>query len=106
MKIVIKSDVFNISNRIKKLNKNYQIRYDTTRQTYELWDSKYELFLLTLPVKCLDIFTIEYIVSRITKSNDEILKEVEDYNLSRHRTIQNKIKENALKKAENILRRS
>ena len=37
MKTLIKHDLYNITNRIKKVDKNYQIYFDKTKKVYEVF---------------------------------------------------------------------
>lgn len=104
MKIVVKNDVFNICERIKNFKREYKIYFNTKSQLFELFETNN--FVMTLPFKFLDVRVLEYVSCQLKKSNAQKLKEVEDYNFYKQRQIANKIKENAIVKAEKILRRS
>lgn len=104
MKIKIKNDFFNIYKRIKLIDKNFEIVYDTEIKKYYILKNKN--IVITLNYECLTEQCLEYVKKHLRKSNKEILKEIEENNLK----IENKIKENikvsAVEKAEKVLRRT
>ena len=58
----IKNDVFNIANRIKEINKNYIVYFNTEISKYELYHEKHG-HCLTFPYDELDSRSIEYTLS-------------------------------------------
>lgn len=103
MTIKIKNDIFNISNRIKKINKNYNLFFNKSTDCYEIWDNK-NFLICTLPFKNLDCRNLDYLRMQLSKNNKEILDDIENFNSIKQKEINEEIKEKALSRAENILR--
>lgn len=92
MKVIITHDVFDISKRIKNLDVNYYIVYDTRLCRYEIHNSKYSNTLcLVLPFDCLDCRAIEYV--RKSENVEECLNEIEINNQRINQHKQNAIKD-------------
>lgn len=82
MKIQIKNDVYNISKRLKNIDRFYYVVYDTSKQKFEIHNSSQigSSYCLTLPYEKLDERTLKYVL--LTKSNniDKILESIENNN--------------------------
>jgi len=98
MRIEIKKDMFNISKRVKQINKNYAIFYDFKKCRFELFDKLRGCVVMTL-FKELNPLSLKEIMIRLNKSNFEILKEVETHNLMMEHS---QLKEEKLKTLTNI----
>ena len=63
MKIKIESDVYNISKRVKYIDKDYYVVYNTSTSKFEIHNLSQlgSTFCLTLPFNELDERTLEYI---------------------------------------------
>lgn len=80
MKIKITTDVFNIANRLKSINPNYFIMYNTKTQKFEIHNKQYHNTLcLTLPYDGLDARAITYVLQ--SEKVEERLQEIEETNL-------------------------
>ncbi len=90
MKIKIKNDVYDISNRIKEIERNYYIVFNTSKNNFEIHNSNQKggTYCLTLPYACLDARALTYVHKTKTKNIDKILNLME---------TENKLKENAEK---------
>ncbi len=77
----IKNDVFNISNRIKEINKNYIVYFNTEIKKYELYHKKYG-YCLTFPYDELDSRCIEYTLSTRADRIDvkKFVEDIDRYN--------------------------
>lgn len=100
----INGDMFNISKRAQKIYKNSQIYYDFATKKYLLCENKN--IILTLPFEQLDNRTLEFLRERKTKTNQEIINEMEKYNQALFNKNKAKIKLSAIDCAEKKLRRS
>lgn len=82
MKIRIYSDVYNISKRIKNIDKDYFVVYDTTRNKFEIHNTSQigSSYCLTTPYNCLDERTIEYVQKTRSTNIDKILEKIENDN--------------------------
>ena len=82
MNIKINHDVYDISNRIKNIDRNYFIVFNTSKQKFEVHLSHQMggSYCLTLPFKNLDEQTLKYVLSSQTINIDEILEKVENNN--------------------------
>ena len=85
MKIKIYSDVYNISKRIKDIEKNYYIVYNTITKKFEIHNSaqKDTSYCLTLPYLELDERTLNYVNKTKSENIEKILEEIEKNNKQR-----------------------
>ena len=90
MKIKIESDVYNISKRVKFIDKDYYVVYNTLTSKFEVHNSNQlgSTYCLTLPFNELDEQTLNYINKTKSKNIEEILCKIEN---------ENKIRESAEK---------
>lgn len=82
MKIKITSDVFNISQRIKEIDKNYYIIINTNKDCFEIHNSQQinSTYCLTIPFKELDERVLEYVRKTQCENIDDIIEEIEKTN--------------------------
>ena len=82
MRIQIEQDVYNISQRIKEIDRNYYIVYDTSKQKFEVHSSTQigSSYCLTLPQTQLDERTLKYVRETLSTNIDEILDKIENDN--------------------------
>lgn len=82
MKIKVLFDVYNISKRIKNIEKGYYVVYDTLKQKFEVHSSSQmgSSYCLTLPYDKLDERTLKYVRSTMSTNIDEILNKIENDN--------------------------
>lgn len=82
MKIKLSSDVYNISNRVKNIDKDYFVLYNTSNAKFEIHNSAQidYTYCLTLPFKELDERTLNYIYQTKSENIEKILNEIENDN--------------------------
>ena len=82
MKIKIAHDVYNISKRIKNIDRNYYIVFETSREKFEVHNSSQfgSSYCLTLPNNCLDERVLKYVRKTQSANIDEILEKIENDN--------------------------
>ena len=82
MKIKIINDVYNISNRIKQIDRGYFIVYDTSKNNFEIHSSRQlgNTYCLTVPYSKLDARTLYYVEKTKVKNIDDILNKIENEN--------------------------
>ena len=82
MLIEIKSDVYNISKRIKYIDKDYYVVFNTSKNSFEVHNSAQigSSYCLTLPFKELDERTINYIFETKSENIERILSKIENDN--------------------------
>ena len=82
MKIKIFNDVYEISKRIKYIDKDYYVVYDTSKQKFEIHNSNQigNSYCLTVPYKELDERTLKLVRSSQSANIEEILKNLENDN--------------------------
>lgn len=90
MKVQILNDVYNIAKRIKDIDKNYYIMFDTSTHKFEIHNSNQigSSYCLTIPFNELDERTLKYVLKTQSVNIDEILNEIEQ---------DNNLKESAIK---------
>lgn len=103
MKIIVKNDVFNISKRIKHINRDYFVIFDENKKIFQILNNKE---IITLPFKTLDERVLVFLINRQNKTNYEILNEIEEHNQKLDKENKNKIIKSSIDCAEKILRRS
>ena len=88
MKIKIESDVYEIAKRIKYIDRNYYIVYDTSSRVFELHNSAQRdtTYCLTFPYNTLDIRALIYTYESSSTNIDHIVEKIEN---------DNKLRENA-----------
>ena len=88
MKIRIKNDVYNISKRIKDIDKNYFIVFNTLNNNFEIHNSCQPggSYCLTLPYQFLDERTLNYVLETKSENIDRIVSKLE---------MENKLNESA-----------
>ncbi len=82
MKIRISRDVYNISNRVKRIDRDYYIVYDTISRNYEVHNSSQlgSSYCLTLPNRELDARALEHVHCTKVSNIDEILASIDREN--------------------------
>lgn len=78
MRIKIKNDLFDISDRVKEINPNYEIFYDTEKKKFVLMKGK--LVSSILPYETLDVRTLDYVYKTRAENGENLLKEIDSYN--------------------------
>ncbi len=92
MRIVIRHDVYEISKRIKDIDRFYFIVYDTSKSCYEIHNSSQldSTYCLSVPYKDLDERTLKYVRETSSANIEKILEKIEK---------ENKLFENAEKRS-------
>jgi len=82
MKIKIMHDVYDIAKRIKYIDRDYYIMFDTSKQKFEIHNSSQvgSTYCLTLPYDELDERVLNYVLKTQSANIDEILEEIENDN--------------------------
>lgn len=82
MKIKLKSDVYNISKRVKEIDYGYYVVYDTSKSKFEIHCSTQvgTSYCLTLPYSCLDERALNYIHKTKSTNIDRILDKIDNDN--------------------------
>lgn len=115
MKILIKSDVYNICKRIQNFDKSYRLIYDTNTKQYKIYSIKshqiFELidgiklsYVCTLPYNELDERSIKHLYNTSIDNINEIVNQMDKYNQKLEHEKQLKLKNQSLEVAENKLR--
>ncbi|MBE7076970.1 MAG: hypothetical protein E7374_03685 [Clostridiales bacterium] len=88
MKRKIEFDVYEISKRIKEIDRGYYIVYDTLKDVFEIHNSlqKDTSYCLTLPYKQLDNRTLKYVCVTKSSNIEKIIEKIDN---------DNKVQENA-----------
>ena len=82
MKIKIESDVYNISKRIKNIDKGYYVVFNTSTNKFEIHNEHQagSSYCLTLPFTQLDERTINFIEETKSENIEKILSKIENEN--------------------------
>lgn len=115
MKILVKSDVFDICNRIKNFDSSYRIVYNNVNCQYQIYSTKLGLsielisgqplsYICTLPYKELDERTVRYLYSTSIENLEDIIKQIDANNLKLEKQNQQNLKMQSLNMIESKLR--
>lgn len=83
MRIRIKNDLYDIADRIKEINPDYEIFYDTEKEKFILMKGKFVSSIL--PYKTLDARTLDYVYETRPENSDKLLSEIDSYNERKRR---------------------
>ena len=97
-------DVYNISKRIKDIDRDYYIVYDTSKQKFEVHNSSQicSSYCLTLSYDELDERTLKYVLKTQSANIDEILSSIENDNNLRESAIKSSAFSEVLDSIENM----
>lgn len=89
MKIKVTNDVYNIAKRIKKIDRDYYIVFNTSNKNFEVHNSAQlgSSYCLTLPYNQLDERALKYVRQTQSGNIDEILEKIENDNKLRESAI-------------------
>lgn len=115
MKILVKSDTYDICNRIKKFDSSYRLVFDTVANAYEIYSTKLHLdveliggvplsYVLRIPYQELDERIIKYLYDTSTDNIESIIHDIETNNQQIEQENDTKLKYESLMLAENRLR--
>ena len=115
MKVLIKSDVFDICNRIRKFDASYRVVYDNGSGRYQIYSTKLQgsielvgwtplSYVCTLPYNQLDVRAVKYLYDTSIENIDNILNLIDENNKKTEDDTNFKIKHQAIEMAENKLR--
>lgn len=80
-KFLIKNDVFNVANRLKSIDKNYFVIYNSNRQKYEVhYKRSGNTYELTVPYDQLDARTIKLVHTSKVENQKQIFENLEKQN--------------------------
>ena len=115
MKILVKSDNFDICNRVKKFDCTYRVVYNNNNDKYEIYSTRLGIsveivsgvplsYVCTIPYNQLDARTINYLYDTSIDNIESIIDKIEADNNKLEREYQTKLKNQSLLIAENRLR--
>ena len=96
MKLIkIDSDVFDISKRIKEIDKDYYIVYNLKTNKFEVHNSSQNLnsYALTCPYEKLDKRLLDYTMKTRICNSDKLLDEIDNHNRKIEKEIEEKRKD-------------
>ena len=91
MKILVKSDVYDICNRIKKFDATYRLVFNTLSNAYEVYSTALSQsveiisgvilsYVCTLPYNQLDERAIRYLYDTSVDNLEDIIKQIDKHN--------------------------
>lgn len=105
MKIEIKNDLFNVVKRLKNIDKDYFVVFDSKKQKFELHHSGQgrNTYCLTFPYTQLDARAILHTLITSVKNSEKLFFEIEKNNLQIEKGVQDKIVDEADYKFRDIV---
>ena len=115
MKILVKNDLYDISNRIKKFDSSYRAVYDVCTNKYQVYSTtlygNIELigwtplsYVCTLPYDQLDVRSIQYLYDTSVDNLGNLLTMIDENNKGIEDYVNNKVKDQTLNLVEDKLR--
>lgn len=100
MLIRISTDNLFVTNRLKEIDKNYYVVFNTKKNRYEIHSKRQadNTFCVSLPFLELDERTIDYVYQTRVENIEEIIKKIEKNN----KKIESKNKKEILNKIEEV----
>ena len=82
MKLQILHDMFNISKRIRNIDRNYYVVFNISKQKFEVHNSSQigSSYCLTIPYDKLDERTLKLVLKTKSANIEEILEKIENDN--------------------------
>ncbi len=101
MKIKIESDVFDIAKRVKQINENYYILFDTSKQKFELHSKEQQnSYCFSYPFQNLDNRFLDLVYTTNIKYIDNIVEDIDNNN----REIEQREKQKTKSQTDYMLR--
>ena len=115
MKILVKSDTYNICNRVKNFDPSYRVVYNTVPNRYEIYSTHLQTdvdvvsgvplsYVCSIPYDELDNRAIKHLHCTKVENIQDIVDEIDKLNKKVENEYQQKLKEQSLLIAENRLR--
>ena len=106
MKIKIESDVYNISKRVKNMDKDYYVVYNTSSSKFEIHNSSQigGTYCLTLPYKELDERTLDFINQTKSENIEKIISKIEKENKLRESAEKSSTFSNVYENIQDLIR--
>lgn len=104
---IIENDMFNISKRIKRINKNYCLVFNLKTKNYELYFKNGFSFEreLVLNFDFLDFRTIKKVIETRTRNLEKLIKKIEEENKKlEEKNIEN-LKDESISKIKMLLKK-
>lgn len=99
-------DTFNIANRLKEIDKNYMVKYNTKQKRFEIWyrDGILSHLELVVPYGELDKRTITKVLETRADKIDYIIMKMEQENQMRSQQLSEQLKGEITYKVKTILK--
>lgn len=94
MKILINNDVFDVVSRLKQIDSNYYVVFDTNKNRFEVMiDGAYKRLCFVVPYESLDCRTIDYALKTSVQNASKIFETIDKNNEKIVNENQNKTKD-------------
>jgi len=105
---IILSDVYNIAKRLKEIDQNYFVVYNTSKYKYEVHNSRQigDSYCLTVPFDCLDARTIVLVQQSRIKNISEMVEKMDFENAVLQKINNKTALDDLMCKTENNIRNS
>ena len=77
---VITNDLYDIANRLRAVNEDYAVYYNTDNARFEVHDERRGALAFVVPYEELDARTVEYALYTRVENSKRIFEEVEQHN--------------------------
>ena len=104
MKKIITMDTFDIANRIKDIDVDYFIIFDTIKKVFEVHNNRQydNTYCLTIPYKTLDERVLKYVNMTKSENIDKILEKIDNDNQVLENTDKNNMQKELDEKIEEL----
>lgn len=97
MLIEIENDIYFINSRLKEIDSNYQIYFNTKKKTFEVHNKEQMggSYCLTVPYSLLDQRTVDFVRKTRTENRKKLFEEIERDNDNLEKNKEKRILEDA-----------
>ncbi len=99
----IKSDLFDVSKRLKSVNPSYRLYYNNIRSRFEVYDGRTKALAFVVPYDRLDARTVKYARYTSVQNAEKVFSDMEKHNAELKKAEASKSVEKVLGKLENSL---
>ena len=97
MLVNVESDLFDVVNRVKEIDRNYYIVYNKTKEKFEVhYHGQTPAFCLTVPYDSLDARTVDLVLKTRVENSKKLFEEIDRHNLNLQKESCKKVFDNAM----------
>lgn len=100
---IIKEDTFNVVKRLKQINPNYELVYNTKLQRFELYTNNLKNLELVFSQTKIDKRMIDYVQKTRIENIDKLIKQIDEENAKLEMQNDKTLKNEAIDKIKEVI---